>query len=58
MPIYGKNCLIRRQCVYAYKMVKLQPIDKCPSNTIDAKMQNNKANVNKHYAVFIKVGLM
>ena len=39
-------------------MVKLQPIDKCPSSTIDTKMQKNKANVNKYCAVFVKVGLM
>ena len=39
-------------------MVKLQPIDKCPSSTIDAKMQKNKANVNKYCAMFVKVGLM
>ena len=37
---------------------KLQPIEKCPSSTTDAKMQKNKANVNKYCAVFVKVGLM
>ena len=47
MPIYSKNCLIRgklkdnneflRAMCLSYKMVKLQPIDKCPSSTIDAR---------------------